>query len=98
MPRGRKLMPLILDPQQQDQLEGVARLHHDAPWGGAEGSYDPRVRRGFDQRGGGRAGRRLAASGQQSGAAAFWRPASRVCTISCAPADPAPLTTRRSRQ
>ena len=25
MPRGRKLMPLILDPQQQDQLEGVAR-------------------------------------------------------------------------
>ena len=25
MPRGRQLMPLSLDPQQEDQLQGVAR-------------------------------------------------------------------------
>ena len=65
MPRGRKLMPLILDPQQQDQLEGVARSTTMPHGVVLRARMILACAEGLTNAAGAERGRRLAASGQQ---------------------------------
>ena len=94
MPRGRKLEPLTLTDEQQEQLEGIVRsttlpyalvLRARMILASAEGLTNEAV------------ARRDGATSQTvgSGADASARPASRACTMNSDPVAPEPMTTTR---